>query len=168
MDIVLEKIPELSGLGASIYSFREIGSFKSRFESFLEDNDAFSDELKSIVSRLVTIGQRLGADEQFFKLNEGIPGDGVCALYDLPEKHLRLYCIRFGRIILIIGEGGEKPKNVRSLQENDTFKKENYLLRKLSATLSKMIREKDIVFNDDYTDFRSASNILIKLDDDGQ
>ena len=166
MKVILEKIPELSGMGASIYSFREIDSEISRFESFLEHNSTFEDEIKSIVSRLTTIGRKAGAQEQFFKLHEGNPGDGVCALFDLPDKHLRLYCIRFGNLILIVGGGGEKPKNIRALQESQTLERENDLLRTLSAMIAKMIREKDICFNPSYTDFSKDSILTITLDED--
>ena len=166
MEFVLEKIVELSGPGANIYSFRESDTLKSRFECFLENNADFPEELKSIVSRLITIGHRIGADDQFFKLNEGNPGDGVCALFDLPEKNLRLYCIRFGRVILIVGGGGEKPKSIRSFQENDILTQENYLLRRISLKMSQMIKDKDITFNSSFTDFNPGSNFSIVLDDD--
>ena len=166
MEFVLEKIVELSGSGANIYSFRESDAPISRFESFLVNNAGFPEELKSIVSRLITIGHRIGADEQFFKLNEGNPGDGVCALFDLPEKNLRLYCIRFGRVILIVGGGGKKPKNIRSFQEDDTLTQENYLLRRVSLKMVQMIKDKEIKFNSSFTDFSPDSNFSIILDDD--
>jgi len=57
--------------------------------------------------RLKIIGNETGARESFFKTKEGIPGDGVCTLYDTPDKKLRLYCIRYGKQLIIIGAGGQ-------------------------------------------------------------
>lgn len=61
-----------------------------------------------MVQRLKIIGTKTGAREQFFKLHEGNPGDGVCALFDLPDKNLRLYCIRYNTQIIILGGGWNK------------------------------------------------------------
>jgi hypothetical protein len=41
-------------------------------------------------------------------MNEGKYGDGVSALFDKPKYKLRLYCIRYGTQIIIVGWGGEK------------------------------------------------------------
>ena len=58
---------------------------------FIEENkNSFKSELIDIFIRLKVIGNKTGAREQFFKQYEGNLGDGVCALYDEPEKHLRI------------------------------------------------------------------------------
>ncbi|MBK6979124.1 MAG: hypothetical protein IPH28_20170 [Cytophagaceae bacterium] len=59
-------------------------------------------------------------------------GDGVCALYDDPDRNLRLYCIRYGKQIVVLGGGGHKPKTIRALQEDEKLKQENYLIRNIS------------------------------------
>jgi hypothetical protein len=64
-----------------------------------------------------------GARATFFKEFEGSPGDGVCALYDMPGKQLRLYCIKFGMTAIILGGGGPKGKEVRSWQDDPVLKK---------------------------------------------
>lgn len=106
-----------------------------------------------MISRLKTIGHRTGAREQFFKLKEGKPGDGVCALYDKPKKNLRLYCIRYGSLLLIVGGGGLKKKSIRTLQEDEKLKKENKFLKKVSKDIQKRMKEGDIRLSDDYMDF---------------
>lgn len=67
------------------------------FDQFILENKSQQPEaLNSILSKLILIGHKTGAKEHFFKLNEGNLGDGICALYDSPNKTLRLYCIRYG------------------------------------------------------------------------
>ena len=61
--------------------------------------------------------EKKAAREGYFKLHEGKPGDGIVALYDRPDSRLRLYCIRYGSVTLIVGGGGAKPKSVRAWQE---------------------------------------------------
>jgi hypothetical protein len=97
------------------------------------------------------MGSKTGAREHYFKHQEGNPSDGVCALFDTPEKKLRLYCIRYGTLIIIIGGGG--PKNVKKLQENDKLKSENLLLRKLSAQITTRIAGKEIQYTKNQMDF---------------
>ena len=63
------------------------------------------------------------------------PGDQVCALYDEDEKKLRLYCIRLGAQILILGGGGHKPSDTRALQETPKLEIENEFVRKISVLL---------------------------------
>lgn len=119
------------------------------FDLFLNENkNVFKSELNSIITRLVSIGKKTGAREQYFKLNEGIPGDGVCALYDSPDKKLRLYCIRYGTTIVILGGGGKKK--VQKFQENKKLKDENYFLRDLSTVITKRIMEGEIWYSDNY------------------
>ena len=74
-------------------------------------------EIRQIIATLDAIGKRVGAQEIFFRRKkEGKAGDGVEALYDSPDAKLRLYCIRYGSVTLILGDGGEK--NVRTWQED--------------------------------------------------
>lgn len=86
------ELEELSGNLATIYSVIIEDEEYTLFDSFVEENSAdYPDEVKFIVNRLYSIGHSTGAREQFFKLNEGKPGDGVCALYDEEDSNLRQY-----------------------------------------------------------------------------
>lgn len=152
MKAKLVKLGQFSGNKASIYGvwFDELQ--KTSFDTFIiENKNVFLSELKDIISRLKIIGCTTGAREQFFKINEGIPGDGVCALYDSPDKKLRLYCIRYGNLIVIIGSGGSKE--VQKLQQNDKLKDENYFLRELSAKITERLKEGELWFTDNKMDF---------------
>ena len=88
----------------------------------------------------------IGFTDTFFKLNEGKPGDGICAITDWKGK-LRLYCIRFGNILLVLGGGG--PKTTRTYQEDPKLLSENLLLRNVSDVMAEAIREKDLKIEED-------------------
>ena len=148
MRIQLVKIGQLSGKQASIYSVIYNDDQITLFEKFLNENkNSFISELSSIIVRLKVIGNKTGARESFFKLDEGDLGDGVCALFDDPKKNLRLYCIRYGASLIIIGSGGHKPKTVRALQEDPTLKKENLIMREISQLIKEKMEENSLSFS---------------------
>lgn len=149
------KIDQLSGCKCSIYTITDSNNEGETFlNQFIDENiNSFKSETIEIVSRLKSIGNKTGARIQFFKENEGIPGDGVCALYDIENSNLRLYCIHYGKQLIVVGGGGHKPKSIRTLQEDEKLKKENYFLRKLSALITKRIIEHEINYTNDGMDF---------------
>jgi hypothetical protein len=157
------KLGQLSGNKASIYTiwFEELN--KTSFEIFINENrNAFKSEIKDITSRLIAIGKTVGAREHYFKTGEGIPGDGVCALCDTPRKKLRLYCIRYGSLLLIIGGGG--PEKVKKLQQNKKLKDENFFLLKLSAEITERIKNKEIWYSENKMEFEG--NLTFNDQDD--
>lgn len=154
MQFELIKIEDLSGKKASCYTVILSGENESLFERFLSENSVtFKSEILDILARLRTIANHTGAREGFFKSNEGKPGDGICALYDQPGSNLRLYCIRFGQELIILGGGGPKSKAIRALQESEKLKTENYQLREIAQYIITALKEKDIRFSDDFLDF---------------
>lgn len=153
----LHKIEQLSGDKTSVYSVSNGNEKNTLFDLFLQEfRDLYKSEIIDILKRLKAIGKETGAREHYFKMNEGSPGDGVCALFDLPGKNLRLYCIRYGTQIVILGDGGVKAKSIRSLQEDLDLKEANYFLRKLSNTITQKIKEREITYSIDGLEFRGA------------
>jgi hypothetical protein len=147
MEFKLVKLDKLSGNEASVYAIQLLGESRTLFDHFISENiNSHSSELKDILSRLRVIGHDAGAQEDFFKHNEGNPGDGICALYDKPRSHLRLYCIRYGSSLIILGGGGPKAKKVRRLQDDPKLKKENYLLRDIARQINQRIKDREITF----------------------
>jgi hypothetical protein len=147
------KLERLSGPKAAIYSVvlkEDDDNEITLLDHFLTENQQeYHAEVKDIISRLRVIGHKTGAREQFFKLHEGVLGDGVCALYDDPDKKLRLYCIRFGSTVLIVGGGGPKPKGMRALQESPKLTQENNYMKIVSTKIAERIRQRDIFWSDD-------------------
>ena len=151
MKYKLKKIPHLSGNKATIYSVIIDDNDKSLYELFLAENfSLFISEISYINKRLQTIGKITGAREGYFRMYEGKYGDGVCALYDEPKSNLRLYCIKYGTQIIIVGGGG--VKNVKALQDDPKLKQENYILRDLSKLISENLND-EISFSIDGLEF---------------
>jgi hypothetical protein len=135
------KIEEFSGSKAVFYGICIDGDSLTTFERFLDEFDSlYPSEIENILTKIETMSTKTGARIEYFKLKEGKPGDGVCALYDEDDKgkkKLRLYCIRYDNTIVIIGGGGEKPKGMKSLQESPRLKKENQIMRDISEMITK-------------------------------
>ncbi len=150
----LIKIEQLSGPMGSVYTLSFDDEETTAFQNFVSENkNLFKSEIMDIIGRIKIMGAQTGMREDFFKLYEGLPGDGVCALYDKDDSNLRLYCIRYGSQIIIIGGGGHKPKSIRALQENKKLEKENFALRDLSKLITEKMRDREIWFSEDGLDF---------------
>lgn len=149
MKFELKEIKRLTGKRCKIYSVQIEGDEKTLFEQFLEENqEVFPKEVKSIFGTLEIIANRVGAEDLYFRpKKEGKLGDGVKALFDVPNANLRLYTIKYGKVLLILGNGGYKPKTIRAFQEDPKLTKENYLIRKIAATLYEAIKDKDLRWN---------------------
>jgi hypothetical protein len=141
------KLENFSGDKASVYSKYLEDEERTLFERFVRTyREDFEKEVKNIAARLNSIANEVGAREQFFKLNEGKPGDLVCALYD-DKRKLRLYCIRFGSSLIILGGGG--PKYVRAWQEDPTLMVEAEWVKRVSKEVGERIQNREIRFIED-------------------
>ena len=149
MKFKLIEIPYLSGRRCKVYSVLIDGEEKTLFEKFTEENeDFFPEEIDAIFQDLADIGQNIGARDHYFRSKkEGILGDGVEALFDRPHANLRVYAVRYGSVLLVLGGGGYKSKEIRAFQEDPKLTKENYLMRQIANTLYKAIRSKDLRWN---------------------
>ncbi|WP_294591473.1 hypothetical protein [uncultured Rikenella sp.] len=143
MKFKIVKIKNLSGPAAKIYSVVLEGEDGTLFANFLQQyRTTHPAAIKDIAHRLQMMGKKEGAREQYFKLKEGKLGDGVCALYDTPDKNLRLYCIRFGGVAIVLGGGGEKK--VRAYQEDPILNRQAEIMKYVSQEIMKAQSEKDI------------------------
>ena len=146
--IELVELDEFNCGAGHIYSVAVDDADETLYDLFLEENVMeHRSELEEIVHKLNLMSTRTGFTDNYFKLNEGKPGDGVCAITDFKGK-LRLYCIRFGNILLVLGGGGPKPKTIRAYEEDPKLFSENLIIRAVSDAMSKAIREKDITIEE--------------------
>lgn len=153
----LKRLLQFCGNKCSVYTV-EIEKDLTRFDNFiLENRNENFEELSNIAGRLKSIGNDNGALEDFFKLNEGKPGDDICALFDRPKVYLRLYCIRLSSKILIIGGGG--PKTTRTWQEDTKLAKEVDFLMTVSATIKKKMKLGDLTVSSNGLKFLGNLNI---------
>lgn len=163
MKFELVELLELSGPKATIYSAYLEEDEQTLFDTFLAENEKdFKEEVLSILDKIDKIALKFGADRMFFKENEGKLGDLVCALYDSPDSHLRLYCIRMGKTVIILGGGGFKPKSIRALQEDPKLTIENSKIRQISQALYQKIKDGEIYWSDEMT---LNGNFIIDTDE---
>jgi hypothetical protein len=55
--------------------------------------------------------------------------------------------------LVVVGNGGPKAKTIRTFQEDDKLKEENYFLRWLSGEITSRIKVKEITYINDPLDF---------------
>lgn len=163
MGFTIVEIPMLSGDKCRIFSVQMDGDDETLYEQFSEAYyDEYADEVEDIYDRLRFIGCEGGARPQFFKDKEGAPGDGVSALYDNPDHKLRLYCIVYGRVSVILGGGGPKPKHVRRWQDDPVLCNNAELMKRISRKITDAIRNGDIKVTD------SGLSGNLRIDDYGE
>lgn len=148
MKISLIKLDQFSGRRTKFYTVAVDGDDKSLFQHFIESNLAVHGaEVRNLLMRIKAMGEVTGAREQFFKLREGKADDAVVALYDIPSKKLRLYCLRYGNCTVILGDGG--PKTTRTYNEDENLDLKVRLLQRISRLLDNGIRNRDVRIHED-------------------
>jgi len=149
-----------SGSEAKVYSLIPVGEEETLFENFVGENIAeFKDEIKDILKRLKQIGHTTGARESFFKHegdNEFLRkyGKYVWALYDDEERKLRLYCIKFANVAIILGGGGYKDKSVIKWQDDDKLSEEARKIMAYAESILKQLDDGDLYWSKDGTELQ--------------
>lgn len=150
MNYEIVELENFSGSQATIYSVIMDDDGITLFDHFVNENSTdYRKEIKFIATRLQEIGNTTGAREKFFKHNEGKPGDGVCALYDDPDSKLRLYCIRYGNIAVILGGGGSKPDGIKAWQDDEKLTLEAETIIQVSKDIMQRIHSGDLQWSKD-------------------
>ncbi len=147
-----------SGSEVKVYSIIPEGEEETLFNKFVDENAvAYKEEVKDILKRLMQIGHTTGARESFFK-HEGDKeflrkfGNYVWALYDDNEKKLRLYCIRFANVAIILGGGGYKDKSVRKWQDDKKLSEEVRKVMAYAESILKQLDDGDLYWSADRTE----------------
>ncbi len=150
MKISLIKLDQFSGKRTNFYTVAVDDDDKSLFQHFIESNlEQHGMEIRNLLMRIKAMGDVTGAREHFFKLREGKADDAVAALYDIPSKKLRLYCLRYGNCTVILGDGG--PKTTRTYNEDENLDGKVRLLQRISKLLDNGIRNREVRINEDGT-----------------
>ena len=153
MGFRIVEIEELSGPECKIYSIAYDGNGgDTLFDEFLDRlEDDYPDEVDEIWAKLRFMGNEGGARIQFFRENEGTPGDGVVALLKESGYSLRLYAIRYGTILLVLGSGGYKDPKISAWQEDVILTKHASEMINISAKITERIKGKEITIGSDGT-----------------
>ena len=141
MKFELVNIDEFSGDMAQIYSVIFEDDDMTLMDHFFEDNAQYEEELREMTKKLISMGNDTGCRIQFFKENEGAPGDGLGAFW---YKRMRMYCLRIGSACIILGDGGYKPPEISAYQEDALLNSKAQQMRRIAACINRAIIEKDI------------------------
>lgn len=155
MNYEIVEIEQFSGSEAKVYSIIPEGEEITLYDKFLQTHkNQFKEELKQINSRLLQIGHYTGARENFFK-PEGDSdfvrkfGNYVYALFDEENSNLRLYCIRFSTVAIILGGGGYKDKSVIKWQESKVLSGEVEKMMAYAVCILKQLDEAELYWSND-------------------
>lgn len=141
MKFELVNIDEFSGDMAQIYSVIFEDDDMTLMDHFFEDNAQYEEELREMTKKLISMGNDTGCRIQFFKENEGAPGDGLVAFW---YKRMRMYCLRIGSACILLGDGGYKPPEISAYQEDALLNSKAQQMRRIAACINRAIIEKDI------------------------
>ena len=141
---------QLSGQACKFYTIIEEGHEISVFENFLTSNQLSNkEEAKEIVTRIKAMANSIGAKRNFFKEFEGNFGDKVCALFDMPEQKMRLYCIRYSNDIVILGGGGPKLAGVKAYQAVENLDSNAQIMKDVAFDIEEKLHLGKIKFSTD-------------------
>lgn len=135
------QMEDLSGEAAKIYSVVLEGDELSLLEHFVLDNSEHASDVDIMIKKLFKMGHEVGCRPQFFKANEGAPGDGMVAMR---QRHMRLYCLRYDNTCIFVGSGGYKPPGIAAYQDNEVLNNQAQQMRRICASINKAIIEKDL------------------------
>lgn len=159
MNYEIIELQQFSGKRAGIYSVMIADDHLTLFEHFVKAHVRdHAGEIRSITQYLSYIGNRYGMQNRFFKVDKGRPVDGVCVLFDHPEKKLRLYCYRVGTAALIVGGGMPRPG-----RKGGAGGVPEKLLARISQDIRHKIRTGDLYWS--AQEARLAGNFVFNADD---
>lgn len=141
-------IPVHIGKRSKIYTIQLESEELDEYKNFIYENyEKVPDAVRILDVQLKNIAYKNGIyDEQFIR--ESPPEYNV---YRLSETNdwLRLYCIKYSRVALVIGGGGVKNPGKYKLQENPELNKVGEFLMKIEDIISEAISNKETIINDD-------------------
>ena len=135
------EIEEYSGKAAHIYSVHLQDDELCLLDQFFEENGSHKAALENISNRLRVMGNETGCRREFFKHEEGAPGDGVAALR---EGNLRLYCLYFDNTAVFFGSGGYKPPGCRAYQDVAELNEKAEQMKAIAQIINQAIKDKKI------------------------
>lgn len=167
MKFRLVKLKGLSGKRATVYSIILNDEEQTLFDRFIVENKSdYPNELANLRFQIQTMAHKTGAREDFFERPEGRYYQNVWDLRDKPQRCLRLYCLWFPKVAIVLGGGGAKPKNIGPFQDNPKLNFENDLMRKVCDAITQRIKDKDLRWSSDGTELVGEPRYFIFDDED--
>lgn len=140
-------VPLYLGKRTNIYTIQFESDELSEYEKFVyENHDIIPNAVFKLDVQLKNIANKHGIVEQQFK-RESPPEYSIFKINDTKEW-LRLYCIKYSRVAIVVGGGGIKDKKKFKLSENSELLKVRDSLMSIEDIINKNIELKNIKITD--------------------
>ena len=125
------------GRQGTLLTIRQPGSLLSETDAFFaEALQSSPEDARLLALKLENMIEKSGFQDYYFKTGEGSRMDNVCAL---SQGKLRLYCLRYGNVLVVLGGGG--TKTTRTYEEDPRLHSKVKTLQRLNRALDKQMRE---------------------------
>ncbi|MBX7044678.1 MAG: hypothetical protein K1X86_02480 [Ignavibacteria bacterium] len=138
------KIEEyLKGNKSIFYSIKLKGEAKLEIDKFIEKFEiSDSESIANIIDRIDIMADKTGCLDYYFKIKESSFYNNLCAL---SKGELRLYCLRYGNMGVILGGGGKKPAGITAYQDAPELYESVKLLENICKQIDDRIRDGEII-----------------------
>lgn len=143
------------GKKSTFYSIRFYSESKSEADKFFQKFiSSEKDKIENLVSKIEGIAEKSGCQEHNFKEESSIYNN-ICALW---EGDLRLFCLRYGNVAVILSGGGIKDKlTYQEVPELNTIVNQ---LEEIFPLIDERIKNEDIII----TDNEIKGNLIFKFE----
>lgn len=145
-------IPLHDGNKAKIYTIQFSDKELSEYEQFVYENmSKVPNSVRVLKTQLKRMANKSGLVEHFFKRETEYPYN-VFKIEDNiedTEEYLRLYCIKFSSVAIVLGGGGIKIPGKVKLIDNPHLNDVCELLKKIEDLIVARIKAKEIILTDD-------------------
>lgn len=140
-------VPLHDGKKAKIYAIRFPDKELTEFEQFVYENMLIvPDAIRTLKTQLKRMANNSGLVNEFFKRESKQPYN-VFRIEDT-EEDLRLYCIKFSGVAIVLGRGGIKLPGKIKLIENPHLNEIVEQLKNIEDLIVERIKSKEITLTD--------------------
>lgn len=140
---ILEFIPHNTNDKSSFYAVKLSNKKLTEAEEFFKRfEESEQKKINILVSNILNMTKR-GIRDEYFKIKELKIDDNICCL---SIEDLRLYCLKYGNVAVILGGGGYK--NVRAYQDSAELLGQVELLQNVCRIIDERVKEKEIIITD--------------------
>ncbi|MBS1552100.1 MAG: hypothetical protein JST15_08545 [Bacteroidetes bacterium] len=152
---IVEFIPHNPNDKSSFYSIKLLSKSKSEAEEFFEKfEDIEKRKIDTLFSNIENMAHRRGVIESLFKEESKIDDNIFC----LKSEDLRLYCLKYSKVAVILGGGDYK--HVKKYQESEELHNHVKILQLVCKQVDERIKNKEISI----TDNSIEGNLIFKLE----
>ena len=139
-------VPLYNGKKAKIYTIQVEGAELSEYKQFVFENMSLRKEaIRVLNTTLKNMAYKRGFIDEFF-IRESPQDFNVFKVTETDD--LRLYCIRYSGIAIIVGGGGIKLPNKFKLKENPHLQKKVDFLIEIEKKIQEKLASKEIKITD--------------------